>query len=887
MQAMDVDMDGDQDLFGHFDGVGFQWAENTDGQGTLATFELLVDAAGVSDHAVADLNGDGAPDLVYLNAEGIHVAINETGGVFGAAQLAQPILVATGAIALADVSGNGWPDVITTISTGGISRIAVLPNVNGTFGTQYLLPPMIEGDPPTVLLAGDLTGNDGADVFYVDPNDAAIGLMNVNGDGSEWQQTTLFNLFNYPLIEPILIDVDGDGDLDIAEATGTVIQWAENRINENIPFNAFTVRNIEPNLTAGHGAFSDLGCSAGVSVVYVPSNPQLPVRWRTYLPATLRFSPTQEIVGVPRGSMLVLADMNGDGKNDLIIGNSDGLYLFNNEIDPPTTIIELPALDTVCVAGPSIALPEGMPAGGTWTGTWVSGNVFHRSSVGGTATVPLAYTWQEPEGCPVGENTTIRVIAGPTIQPFLGSFVCSGDGPFQMSSAPQATEWSGLSDGNILDLDEYAGEQIVAVYTDPTGSTCVSFMGPLNVWNTVPAAILPAGPFCITDEVQTIVPEVQWGNNNWAGAITGTEGGNALFDPSQGAGEYTISLSRNPTGPQQCANSDSITIVVSDDIPQIALEQPAPYCASTSSIPLNELADPVGGVWSGPGVSNNVMLPFIAGPGTHEITYVYEDPEGGCRAIEQTTITLSSTVVVTHDGGGMGSSFCLEGDPVTFTATPVGGEWSAPVQPDGTFDPAQAGVGDHALVYVYTDPNGCMLVNPPTTLTVNEEPTAVSIDPVGAQCLNGGLVELTGSHAGIWSGAVSGEGSSVLFDPMAVGVGTWSVSLTAEEEGFCPTTNTIDVVVEICVGVEYLAGQAFLSISPNPTAGLSMIHVGGMEAARILVLDAAGRTVLELPELAVGTTHVPLDLTSLANGIYHLRVIHAGEVMQLKVMKTD
>ncbi|MCB0628345.1 MAG: gliding motility-associated C-terminal domain-containing protein [Lewinella sp.] len=51
------------------------------------------------------------------------------------------------------------------------------------------------------------------------------------------------------------------------------------------------------------------------------------------------------------------------------------------------------------------------------------------------------------------------------------------------------------------------------------------------------------------------------------------------------------------------------------------LSVPSPLCESEPSFPLEATPDGIKGVWSGPGVSNNIFDPGAAGPGTHTLTF--------------------------------------------------------------------------------------------------------------------------------------------------------------------------------------------------------------------------------------------------------------------------
>jgi hypothetical protein len=80
---------------------------------------------------------------------------------------------------------------------------------------------------------------------------------------------------------------------------------------------------------------------------------------------------------------------------------------------------------------------------------------------------------------------------------------------------------------------------------------------------------------------------------------------------------------------------------------------PAPTVTLADFNPINPNATPIqltggvptGGTYSGPGVSNGVFTPSVAGIGTHIITYTYVSPEG-CSGTASKTIEVTNAVGV-------------------------------------------------------------------------------------------------------------------------------------------------------------------------------------------------------------------------------------------------
>jgi len=821
LQAIDVDGDGDLDLAGLYADGFFKWNENTDGAGTFAATADLIYSGGSSSYAVfADLDGDLDHEVVWYDANDSTVRVSwNNGGTFETSLIIGALPNnSIGSLKVADVNDTELPEIIVTIGYNGMARLAIFPNLSGVFQPMVELPEWFVGDVPTDLLIGDLDNVEGKEMFVINSDGLAMAALNTTGDGSVWTLDTLFQIFSYPYTNPQLIDVDGDGDLDIAEAGSSVVQWAENVLNTAPQFDAFITHVLQPFTSAGKGSFGSVGCGAGATVVYVPSNPQLPVNWDTYLVATNTFTGSVELQNVPRGANLILADVNADGRDDIILTTSVGAELYASVVEPPSTIIELPTFETFCKSGPPVQLPQGIPADGNWSGPGVTNGLFYRSNIGFQTDVAVAYTVREEQGCPVAGLADLHVVPAPIVEPVLGPVICRGNGPYQMTSEPANTVWVGLEPGNILDPMTYAGEVINCVYEDPSGIVCGTVVGPFNIWNSISAELLPAGPFCITDTAQQIFPAIELPNNNWIGDVIVNVDNSAFFDPSQGPGEYTIVLQRNGTMPQECGATDTLIISVSDAIPQIDVTTLPPYCAG-QPVELSG-ATPSGGEWNGNGVIDGQLDPSVVGPGTHIVNYVYQAPEG-CSNSAELTVEFVADIALEWNADDL--QFCNVDEPVQFSATPADGVWSGDVTSNGMFDPFLFTEGTYNVQYTWTDVNGCTVASDVVVPEILPT-TPVMITPIGVVCVNHPAFEIEGSLSGTWSGTVNGNGPSIMFDPAAQGEGTWPVILTAKEMGMCAGTTSINVVVDLCVGVEEVANASHFNC-PEPICYRNHAHI--------------------------------------------------------------
>ncbi len=213
-----TDMDGD----GILDLVLDQKGEN--GAGIMfgkkdGTFSALTTIAGPSNQCwnvahVADLNGDGRPDVVIRSnitdqSSAVTIMLNQGGGSFGA-----PIPIANAApsffsVVTADFTGDRKVAIGVFNNGNVLSPLQIfLGNGDGTF----------QASPPVAILVGELTvadmnGDGKADLIQLDSNNNVIISIS-NGDGTF---QTLPPIPTDPPIGPVMpVDFNGDAKPDLA-----------------------------------------------------------------------------------------------------------------------------------------------------------------------------------------------------------------------------------------------------------------------------------------------------------------------------------------------------------------------------------------------------------------------------------------------------------------------------------------------------------------------------------------------------------------------------------------------------------------------------------------------------------------------------------------------
>ena len=199
------------------------------------------------------------------------------------------------------------------------------------------------------------------------------------------------------------------------------------------------------------------------------------------------------------------------------------------------------------------------------------------------------------------------------------------------------------------------------------------------------------------------------------GVTDNNDGLNYFFDPAAaGVGVHTITYTF--TDGNGCTNSATDDVEVFD-LPVVSFTALADLCVDAGVQSAQGGGTPTGGVYSGPGVTDNGngtdsdFDPATAGVGVHTITYTYTDGNG-CTNSASDDVEVFDLPVVTY---GAPADLCIDAGPqfIVEAGLPVGGVYSGPGVTDSgdgityTFDPAAAGAGVHILTYTFTDGNGC------------------------------------------------------------------------------------------------------------------------------------------------------------------------------------
>ncbi|MEL6637142.1 MAG: hypothetical protein AAFR05_10365, partial [Bacteroidota bacterium] len=474
--------------------------------------------------------------------------------------------------------------------------------------------------------------------------------------------------------------------------------------------------------------------------------------------------------------------------------------------------------------------------------------------------------------CRPSAMTTLEILAAPFVFIEVGGDFCDGDAPFTIDAAvgPTGGTFSGpgvTDNGNGMDFTFDPGAaglgMITITYTFTAANGCTnSATGTVTVVAGPMVSFTALADLCITDGVQTGLsgglPFPDTSATGGMGVYSGpgvTDNGNGVtysFDPAA-AGVGVSTLTYTFTDGNGCAASASDDVEVLA-IPTVTFTALADLCSDASVQVGLGGGMPTGGVYSGPGVTDdgNGMTysfdPIAAGVGVSTITYTVGI--SGCDGMAMDDVEVfdlpSVTLTLTT------TEYCVD-DPIDVqpvVGQPTGGTYSGPGVSTGgvnlLFDPAAAGVGVHTVVYTFTDMNGCTNTDS-EDITVFDLPT-VSFTALADVCINDGVQMGLGGGSptgGTYSGAGvtdDGNGMTYNFDPAAAGVGVTTITYTFTDDNTCTNSATDDVEV-LALPTATFTAPADLCIDAGVQAGLGGgMPTGGVYSGPGVTDDGNGMT---------------------------------------------
>ena len=465
------------------------------------------------------------------------------------------------------------------------------------------------------------------------------------------------------------------------------------------------------------------------------------------------------------------------------------------------------------------------------------------TTVTASPTVSTTYTIVGTSGVGCSVQTTVAVSVLPLpiliILP-LNSTICAGAFVNINASGASTYLWSpaaGLS--NSTNANVIATPTLTTTYTIIGTSTnncsaintTVVTVNPLPILNIIPS---PAS-ICVGGNVQLIASGANTYAWNPPTALSSNSVSNPIANPAT-----TITYVVTGTSAQNCSSTLQVVVVV-NPIPTVSFSGLNVVNCVTAVV--NNLAgNPVGGIFSGQGVSGNNFDPSLAGVGgPYTITYSYTDANG-CSNIttQQTIVTAGATIIAS----AVSNSICLGSNTIitangglAYTWSPSGGlntSISASVTAQPTVNTTYTVTG--------IDVSGCS-GTASVVITVNPLPNvlATGINICAGQS---GVISASGALTYLW-GPNSALSANNISTPSASPLTTTTYTVSGTDINGCvntatalvnvfvlPTVTVNPSVFPFCTGqtVALVANGALL-YSWSPSNGLNTINGANVTAS--------------------------------------------------------
>lgn len=481
-----------------------------------------------------------------------------------------------------------------------------------------------------------------------------------------------------------------------------------------------------------------------------------------------------------------------------------------NSVTQTTVVSPVPAVsfsglnNSYCVS----ALPVNLsfaPAGGTFTGNGMTGNVFTPTAAGpGNHTITYSFT--SPAGCTnsMTKNTLVNPLPLVSFSG-LNATYCINDGPALLTGSPAG----GYFNGPGIQYGIYFNPALAGIGTHTITYSYKDVNQCTNVATaTVTVTALPTATFQNPAGVCIDAAPVTLTATPAGGTFTGQGVVNGVFYPNL-AGTGTHSLSYSITNVNGCSGTLTTTIQVYA-LPSVTFSYvKTNHCNNAAPVTLS--GNPAGGTFTGNGMIGNVFHPALAGVGTHIITYTYTNANGCTKSATRTLNVIAAPVV---SFTGLASTYCINEPTVTLTGTPAGGYFSGPGAGLTSFSPVSAGAGTHTITYTLSQ-NGCTSTAS-QQVTVNPLPVVSFMNIPSSYCINQGPLTLNATPAG-GTFTFSGNGlTGNILDPVVAGVGGYNL-FYAYTDPVTGCSKTIKMVIYIRpVSAATLIGPATVCQSGVP-----------------------------------------------------------------------
>jgi hypothetical protein len=464
------------------------------------------------------------------------------------------------------------------------------------------------------------------------------------------------------------------------------------------------------------------------------------------------------------------------------LGCSDSDVQIANVVPPPSLLVSN-SLPTFCEGdAPYLLNPAVFPSGGSYSGVGVNGNIFNPDS-SGVGTHLITYNYADGSGC--SQNTTFSLIVSatpvinfPSINP-----ICQTNFAIPLNTAqPSGGSYDGpfVISNNFYPFLSGTGAFPIT-YTATQNGCTVSDTQIIQVDPLAQSILINPGDYCLNNSEETLV------TGSPSGGIYQINGSPATsINPATlGIGTYTLEyVYTNSCG--FAIDSQNFSVL---SLPNTTISNFGPLCENGADVVLNS-GTPIGGTYSGIGVTGTNFSPSILGSGIFDTYYSYTD-SNGCSSTDSVSTIINTAPNIT---AALDTLYCTNGAPYNLSASPTGGTWSGSGVTGNTFNPTTAGAGAFNLQYISSNSLGC-------TDTLEQAIEVKNIPLVSFSTLapicnsSSNVIPLSGGNP--LGGTYTGIGvSNGAFNPALTGSGFFTINYSYTDSFGCTNSTNQNLTVD-------------------------------------------------------------------------------------------
>ena len=438
------------------------------GQGNGAFFvpitTTLATASAANIMAVGDLNNDGFPDVITFDYDNdtIYILIGNGDGTFQTPRTIHNS--SANGFAIGDFNGDGKADFAATSFSGSV--VIYLGNGDGTFSRGA--PISAGGNGSNAVIAGDLNRDGKLDLAVANMDSNNVSVMYGNGDGT-FSPAALYPLDAGSAPQALAWgDVNGDGIPDIVVAETSNFAVAVLLGNSSGSFT--NIGTFPTNRYVYDLALADLNGDGKLDIVAATNYGTTNTSFVTVLLGSVNgtFGTAVDFAAAPASQSVAVGDLNGDGVPDIV------------EAGWAATDI------TVLTSGTApVSVTPFFTLSKSHTGNFTQGQL------GATFMISIENPATVPTNGPV--TVTDQLPAGLTLVSMLGTgWMCSSDSCSRSDSLSPGSSYPPITvTVNVLSS---AGSPLVNIATAANGGSVTTANDTVNLTTAGPPAPVLTSP---------------------------------------------------------------------------------------------------------------------------------------------------------------------------------------------------------------------------------------------------------------------------------------------------------------------------------------------------------------------------------------------------------